>query len=498
MASQNDSNFRILLLTDIHYSSADNEAPPDEGGPCFSLGKELITNAVRDARRRGRVDAVIVLGDMIDDSLGPNSHSDLLRVKAALNKSVGDIPLLFVPGNHDGDPSEVLSTFEASEGLYEVGGFRFFIFADPFRDQMYCTRRVSDLDKLARVAADPGGPIIALQHNPLSPKVTGTAYPYMHTNRELILRAYRDAGVLLSLSGHYHPGQDLNEAEGVWFYTAPALCKAPFKYSLVTIGPDRQVGVERIPLKHGATPPIVDRHAHTEFAFCTKRVTAADAVSRAKTFGLSGIVLVEHAPQLYCSPDSFWAAEHIRKPRIWKQKEHSRMETFLDHVSPLRDDFVQIGLEVELDSNGKLTLLREDRERIDLIVGAVHWLMEDDAGMTSDETARLWLRTTEGLLEQGVDVLAHPLRYLSWSKQPRPTHLYGTVAQRLADTHTAAEVNFHANTPDPTFVAECLERGVKISLGSDAHRPWECAYFHPHLDLLRTVAGTDDIEEFLY
>jgi hypothetical protein len=45
------------------------------------------------------------------------------------------------------------------------------------------------------------------------------------------MAAYREAGVVLSLSGHYHAGQAAHEVDGVIYYTAPALCEAPFRFA---------------------------------------------------------------------------------------------------------------------------------------------------------------------------------------------------------------------------------------------------------------------------
>ena len=49
-------------------------------------------------------------------------------------------------------------------------------------------------------------------------------------------------------------------------------------------------------------------------------------------------------------------------------------------------------------------------------------------------SSRAWIRTTEALIGAGIDVLAHPLRYLSWRGLPRPTQHYDGVARMLAET----------------------------------------------------------------
>jgi putative hydrolase len=71
------------------------------------------------------------------------------------------------------------------------------------------------------------------------------------------------------------------------------------------------------------------------------------------------------------------------------------------------------------------------------------------------------------------------------------------VAELLARSGAAAEINFHNNEPDPEFIAICIERGVKIAFGSDAHALHEVGAFYPHLSVLREAAGRQDIADLL-
>jgi histidinol phosphatase-like PHP family hydrolase len=56
----------------------------------------------------------------------------------------------------------------------------------------------------------------------------------------------------------------------------------------------------------------------------------------------------------------------------------------------------------------------------------------------------------------------------------------------------AAEINFHTNENDPRFFRECVERGVKIALGSDSHDLAEVGEFYPHLEVLRKAGLSAD------
>ena len=377
--------------------------------------------------------------------------------------------------------------------MVELGGYRFVTFADSFDENDNCTRSGIARRSLMKWATQSDAPLVVLQHNPVYPRIVSD-YPYMHTNRMGVMSDYAQARVFLSISGHYHAGQPLAVHGGVRYFTARSLAQAPFPYTIITLrGRDASVETRHVQLE--PQPRLVDCHAHTEFAYCGRDITADRVISRSRTFGLAGVVLVEHSPQLYCSADDFWLARHIHRPELWRERtEHYRMDQFRRAMLPLRDDYVRIGLEVEVDTDGRLIVHDEDREWADLLVGAVHWPHQE----TSTSETAAFLRTTDALLGQGVDILAHPLRFFRRFKQPVPDGIGTKVADMLAATETAAEINFHTNDPNPQFLADCIDRGVKLSLASDCHHIHEAGAFTAHLPLLRQLAGGRDIEELLF
>ena len=73
-------------------------------------------------------------------------------------------------------------------------------------------------------------------------------------------------------------------------------------------------------------------------------------------------------------------------------------------------------------------------------------------------------------------------------KYPAPAELFEPLADLLKKYDTAAEINFHCNQPDEEFFALCLQKGVKISLGSDTHNLYEVGEFYPHVKFLDKIA----------
>ena len=485
-----EREMRLVVLADPHCAATAEEAAGAPTARNCRLGMELVQRALEDAQLRGGFDAVLLLGDLLNDGTLPTAADLLARLASEVSKLAGQAPVLIAPGNHDGPANAVLEAFGAADGGRTIGGCRFYVFTDPYAPGDVCTRPESSRQVFREWAGQGGGPIIVLQHNPMHPPVE-SAYPYMLTNRPEVMEDYRRAGVLLSISGHYHPGQPFSRAGGVLYYTCPALCEGDYPYAVIRLS-GGQARVEQRALRFDGAVPVVDGHAHTEFAYCARGpITGRELVERARTLNLAGICLVEHAPQLYCSADDFWAARHIREPAIWQSEAHRRNRQFRAAMAPLRDGFCRIGLEVELDRDGRLTLLDEDRW-VDLLVGAVHWLVEEPADLTDRQLANRFMQTCEGLCSAGIDVLAHPWRLFGWAKRPVPRELYRPLVELLAATGVAAEINFHLNQPDPKWFAMCIERGVKIAFGSDAHRLEQAGLLQPHLGVLIDAAGTAD------
>jgi len=498
----NDSNaFRLLVVSDVHYAPSGAGLPAaTHAGPCRQ-GCELVRRTIHDAQYRGGFDALVLLGDLLNAGEEPNAADAIEEILETIHQAAPDTPLLLIPGNHDYNGVRLPAGLPEHRYVRDLGGYRFVAFVDPYHETVICTRRESDRHWLVELAAGSDLPLVVLQHNPMHPVIDDPSYPFMLTNRQDVLDDYAAAGVLLSLSGHYHPGQSLNTDRGVAYFTVPAVCNPPFVYAMVSLH-GREIDVERRSLALESNPPLVDTHAHTEFAYCTQDITAAEVLSRCELFGVSGVYLLEHAPQLYCTAEEFWQARHLTEPDLWRKGRHSRMPQFREMFLPMRSSSVRLGLEVEVDRDGQLTVRQEDRCWADLLVGAVHWLLEDTTGMTQARYARLFMDTTEKLLTAGVDVLAHPWRLFRQTFDRAGSELYVELAEMLAATDTAAEVNFHLNTdrppPDPAFFAECVARGVKLALASDAHFLWEVAAFGPHRHLLTQVAGTNDISDLLF
>jgi len=223
----------LLLLADLHYvHEAEHVCPIPERRT--ELGLALVRQAYTHLQERGvDPDMILLLGDLVDNGEARGAEKDLAAVAA--QAQAWDLPVLAIPGNHDGEPGRFARLYGCAPGLHAIGGYGFLVYHDPVGEGHVTARTEADLGLAERVAAErPELHLVALQHNPLHPPIAHD-YPFLLTNAEAVLAAYGRAGVFLSLSGHYHPGQAAHDAGGVTCYTAPAACEAPFRFAHVRI-----------------------------------------------------------------------------------------------------------------------------------------------------------------------------------------------------------------------------------------------------------------------
>ncbi len=484
----------ILLVSDLHFVAQARHvcSRPACRGDIVAI---LLRKAWQRLRHLGiHPDLVVLLGDTVDKGDAERADLDLATI-AEVARRFG-VRCLAARGNHDGPVETYERVFVTPPGLHVINGVGMLLFNDEVGAGDLVTRSAADLELVDTVSREhPEMPLVALQHNPLHPRID-SSYPYMLTNGAEVLEGYARAGIVASFSGHYHAGQGPTLLDGVTYYTVPALCEAPFTFAHVRVQ-GRDVRIHQHALRVDAAG-LTDVHCHTEYAYCGTTVSAARALAVSEALGMGQVCLTEHTFQFYFDREEAWSfrwqTDPARVEEAWRRR-NGRMDEYRRFIRPFRGPGVRLGLEVDLLADGRLLLAPEDREGWDLIVGAIHSIPGFVKGMAAAEVERLFLRETEGLLRQHVDVLAHPFRFFSRAKIPTPTHLYPTVAGLLARYGVAAEINFHTYLPDPAFYRECVGKGVRIALGSDSHDMAEVAEFMPHLRVLEQAGIAPEMFE---
>jgi histidinol phosphatase-like PHP family hydrolase len=175
------------------------------------------------------------------------------------------------------------------------------------------------------------------------------------------------------------------------------------------------------------------------------------------------------------------------------------MAPYFEAGAALREPGVRIGLELDFDYQGRAVLLPRDRQRADFLLGSVHRLASLEKGSTDvDEVVDEFLWMVDAIAAQGVDILAHPFRIIKRDGIELSRAILEPVVETLYRSRTAAELNFHMGGPPLEFVIMCMDRGVKLALGGDAHHLLDVGNFAAHLALLKRAGAPNDLSEVLF
>jgi histidinol phosphatase-like PHP family hydrolase len=241
---------------------------------------------------------------------------------------------------------------------------------------------------------------------------------------------------------------------------------------------------------------LVDTHVHTPLAYCGENLDMRRTGDLAKALGLGGMFFTEHSGHLYfdaagygrCAENGLTAA----RPRL------RRTSTYFGLLQAHGIPAERWGMEVDAGWDGSALIAPEDNRRLAFRIGAMHSLRSltgPDRNPVAAEAE--FMAVLERFLRHGFHSLAHPFRVFRRANVPTPTALFLPVARLLREHNTAAEINFHTNEPAAEFVRICLELGVKITFGSDAHNLYEIGDFHPHMALLQEAGFTGNPRDIL-
>ena len=479
------SKLRIAVIGDIHYvhhADSDSTIPARKG----RMGRELLRRALYYCKNQLGAEVVVILGDVVEDGRREGAKADLVELKAELDEF--QIRYFVVPGNHDGDFAQIYDVFGDTSGAAIINNVRLFFFHDQY-------------DALDRASRDPQSlcllqslnnvemPLIVFQHNPVYPFIE-SSYPYNLQNADLVQSSYKKSHVALSVSAHYHRGIKQDKNCGVGYVTAPALCEAPHRLLQIEVkGNDAQT--KEVYLAPPLLAKLQDLHVHTQFAYCAKDINAKGAVQRAEYYGLQKMALVEHSSHLYVEEEKFAVGKWFWDPNCVneaKDKGQDRVAVYRKHVGKLRSAYVKVGLEIDAAFDGSPVVHKDDAQGWDILLGAVHRLPCDLKG-PEPRIVKTFLDVHERFLGSGlIQVLAHPFRIFTRAHVETPTTLYKPLVQTLKENDVAAELNFHTgHQPDVRFFQLCLEAGVKLSLGSDAHWLAEVGFLTPHIEFLQRL-----------
>lgn len=224
-------NLKIGYLTDCHLR---HFVPGDS--PCPERRSRLVAEALRSCIPAFKgIELLLITGDLADLPQHPDSRKDLVLVKEILDHL--KVPKILIPGNHDPSPEIFYGVFPEPRPVETFNGYHFLSFKDSEDEQSHCSLRPETALSWMEQTLKTLGPerrVIMLQHFLVYPEHNET-YPHNYKNSESIKKIMDSAGnVLLSLSGHYHPGIE-SESNGIKYFGGKAFCEGTFSHYEISL-----------------------------------------------------------------------------------------------------------------------------------------------------------------------------------------------------------------------------------------------------------------------
>ena len=473
---------RIAVVTDIHAPGS-VEHPEYRG----ELADNLLLRLVNRFNRWIKPDITIVAGDIVDGCDSDIAHLWLRKIRPILDKLT--CPYVVVRGNHDPSAEFFYRAFERKDRL-DIKGYRFVIFDDPQEPEYCASRTAEQLQRFKSARTDHSGPVISVQHVPLFPPGMSDC-PYNYINAEQIIDQMRNQKVFLSISGHYHKGMELIKSEDMNFVAAPSVCILPFSYMIIDVDGEK-VSATTDCFQMPPALGLVDRHVHTQLAYCSENMNVSSVMKLYRDLGLAGVIFTEHTGQLYFDKESFFGGSCYVNGLDGAEEKNNRMRQYFDLMKLNNVPAESIGLEMDFDYQNRPMITDTDKSGAKFFIGSIHKLAElrkDNIDMA--EVYREFLSRTEVIIKSGVDVLAHPFRlFVRGGLRPNPA-IFDKIVELLKENKTAVEINFHTQEPDIEFVEKCVNSGVKLCLSSDSHNMYELGELWPHLKMLEKIGVSD-------
>jgi histidinol phosphatase-like PHP family hydrolase/calcineurin-like phosphoesterase family protein len=484
-----DMGIKLVFLSDLHFDRQENAGCPER---CGQYADVLLLRVVHRINRYIKPDAVIIGGDVINVPDADDASELLGELKRITD--LLQCPSIIIPGNHDPEPAKFYQVFDNPGDYVDIEGCRIIPFFDRETPGFNAVRSEADLKSLQGARDDFAGPLITLQHVPVSEPGT-TQCPYNLDNAPDVLQAMAEGGVKLSLAGHYHAGFEGTSGQGTELFTASALCEFPFSYYVIELDDSGHVETRRENLAWTGKTPLYDLHVHTQFAYCNENMTLQKALELSKALNLAGIGFNEHTAHLYFSRQDYGRGVPYTQGISAAKPEDCRVEAYMEQIAMVNSPVCYCGFELDFDDTGLPIVQSSLLDNAELQCGALHRSL---LGKTQSEAEERFLWLSRQIIESGVDFLAHPFRAFRRSGFAAPVELYEPLADLLKQNGVAAEVNFHTNDPDPEFFRLCLERGVKIVFGSDSHNLYEVGEFYGFMNLMRQLGTENMLEEIMF
>jgi putative hydrolase len=216
-----------------------------------------------------------------------------------------------------------------------------------------------------------------------------------------------------------------------------------------------------------------DFHIHTRYSdgACSHLEIAEAAQAR----GLEAIAYTDHGPQLSVGVPT------------------EKLDQMLRDISLARSDadfpvFASIEANI-INENGDLDLDRNFIKRLDFLTAGIHVI--ESPGCVDTPHAYL-ARARKAIEKNKIGVLSHPFFFNSDLILELTHQEIEDFVDLAASRGVAMEISAKYKAPGDSFLRLCVKKGVKLSIGSDAHRLQEVGRIDWALSALDRIGAKRD------
>ena len=197
---------------------------------------------------------------------------------------------------------------------------------------------------------------------------------------------------------------------------------------------------------------IADLHMHTTYS--DGKLSIMEMANAAKQRGMKYICITDHS-QTQAQAGGLKAEEVLAQ-----QAEVRKVNTEIDGIEVLH------GSEVDIKADGSLDFDDEVLAQLDWVVASPHVALRQEKDVF---TARL----IKAIQNPHVDCIGHPTGRLIGQREPAKVDMDAVIAA-AAEYNTALELNANPQRLDldALYIKLAIEKGVLISINTDAHDDW--------------------------
>lgn len=192
-----------------------------------------------------------------------------------------------------------------------------------------------------------------------------------------------------------------------------------------------------------------DLHCHTTWS--EGRNTIEEMAAKGKKLGYEYMSISDHAG------NTLKVANPLDEKRLKKQGNA------IDKINKKNGIFLVKSAEVNIKKNGGVDVEDKYLKRLDIVIAAIHYSMRQPK-------EKIMKRLFSAMENEHIDIIAHPTGRKINSREPYALD-FNELLDKAKETGTALEINAQPDRLDldGELVKKAIDKGIMISIGSDAH-----------------------------